>query len=340
MRERDIIEISSYLGEMAEKAINSLEDDSIPRKRINKLLDLIDKLDKEELKEEQEALDLEEFENGFLKVHEDVGEAKKALKEGNKELLIEYLSDIKKIEEIVLKNILAYDLTDLKEEKGERLGQGAEGEVYELPEGKVLKEWDPRTTSVKDLKRFYQQQKDIPDKVNFARTLKVGFFKINRGPYLNEDYDSKILPVSIMEKAPGKPVHYFGDKSKQRWAERIDLLAEAPQRHYDKLREDEIILRKHGIFADKINPENLFYHPKKGFTFIDVSHDHSMKKGNSGSSSNYSTIFKILTSLKHGSDFANHFSQIAEIRNKLLKAGYSKNKEFESSFRELSQRYG
>ncbi len=92
----------------------------------------------------------------------------------------------------------------------------------------------------------------------------------------------------IQEKAQGqelwdydKMLGYKGnlsDKSKKYIIERIRLLADAPQEHYDKFVLDYIAIEKENIMIDPSKTTNFFYDPKVGFSFIDLNHETKSKK--------------------------------------------------------------
>jgi hypothetical protein len=75
-----------------------------------------------------------------------------------------------------------------------------------------------------------------------------------------------------MKRAPGREVHRYGEEYK-RWSRMNEILSKADVSQFRKVAEDiEKITSYFDIFIDP-NCENFFYHPKKGFTIIDLGKD-------------------------------------------------------------------
>ncbi|GEM_PF-6752260 len=103
---------------------------------------------------------------------------------------------------------------------------------------------------------IYQQ---LPREINVARILEVG-------------YKNNLVAV-VMERALGLPLHDRRSKDYSHWSLRLQELATIPQRKYTKLIKDMKILHTYGLCVDPSKPDNIFYDPSLGFTFIDLHQD-------------------------------------------------------------------
>jgi hypothetical protein len=76
----------------------------------------------------------------------------------------------------------------------------------------------------------------------------------------------------IQKKAKGAEL-YDRDKimEKRYVLERVELLSNAPQKHFDKFISDAIKIIEAGLLIDFIGKDNFFYHNTIGFQFIDLN---------------------------------------------------------------------
>jgi hypothetical protein len=149
---------------------------------------------------------------------------------------------------------------DLEVEKGEKLGEGLNDEIYELGEIRVLR------VSDEEIEGFNQRERQkltklrfdrLPDHLNIPRVEEVG---------VHDGFSAR-----IEERAPGRPLHEY-DENYSDWSQRLETLANAPQKHYDKLIEDSQGLEEYGLSVDDSAADNIFYDEEEGFTIVDINH--------------------------------------------------------------------
>src|SRR3989339_419763 len=95
----------------------------------------------------------------------------------------------------------------------------------------------------------------LPENVQVARIIEVF---VEDGEY-----------YELQERAAGKPLHERKEKTEE-WLHRLQLLAQAPLEQYQKLIEDGRAISEVGLQMDPSKPDNIFYDPEKGFTYIDL----------------------------------------------------------------------
>ena len=103
----------------------------------------------------------------------------------------------------------------------------------------------------KKLKKFIDQ---IPENVNLARIKEVGLYS---GEPIGKD-----KPGQIIERVSGYQVQHAKNPSKL-----LELIADAPQEHFNKLVKDSETMIKYGVVPDA--SDNLFYNKRRGFVWID-----------------------------------------------------------------------
>ncbi len=146
---------------------------------------------------------------------------------------------------------------------GDCIAEGSSSHVYNLlghPEF-VLKTLDSKTgniplqVNISAAKEIMKRQEVLPDEVSLAKIVEVG---IKNG-----------FAAVIVERAAGSPIYennsYYGQ-----WSARVKEFAEAPQEMYDKAVSDAKLILATQLMID-LSPQNLFYDPKFGITFIDVN---------------------------------------------------------------------
>lgn len=143
---------------------------------------------------------------------------------------------------------------------GRLVGSGGNNDVFEI-EGnsryiaRVFRsKWDGNLPMITDLKQAIDT---VPTAVNVARITSVGTLG-----------DGRV--IAVMERAPGLPVHNRYARYDQ-WHTQIASLSLVSPQHYSKLVEDRDTLFDHGLTIDPSKPDNIFYDPNLGFTYIDLS---------------------------------------------------------------------
>lgn len=144
----------------------------------------------------------------------------------------------------------------LESSLGKEIGRGGNAIAYEIEgRGDVIAKRMP-ARKIKWERPIADALESVPGDVNVARVLGI-----------ERSGDDIIV---IQARAPGRPLH---DRAAgyDVWKEEIRRLASVPQGHYDKLVSDNVTLIKHGLMCDPSKPDNFFYDPSKGFTFIDMN---------------------------------------------------------------------
>jgi hypothetical protein len=259
-RERSTKEIVSVLTEYAREGKEELEYDYRDEKKVAKVLEMIENLDRKEM----ENLEDKEVKAKCLGIYKDSEGAKKALKAGNFQKVHSYLDRIIELEKQVYQNL---DSGDLSEEfsRGEFLGEGNNAEVYEIEnrKGIVLKifKFENPEQKLQEVKKYRNLEKQLLDR--FEETSIAGIKKVGL-------YEGSA--AAVMEKAPGNEVHLHGEDY-QRWSRMNDVLANADVSHFESVVKD--IQRISDYFDMFVDPkcDNFFYHPEAGFTIIDLGKD-------------------------------------------------------------------
>lgn len=198
-----------------------------------------------------EQIPLEKRSNGkyFLGLH-------------SRKLLDEYLKcivSLVELEDIIFKEIeLDKYLLSQDHQIGSFLGSGSNSKAYQIknhPELVLVISKDFSMSQFRSEKKKQLASSKIDSRIGFAKILQVGIL------------DNKI--ARVMQRAPGKPLHTNIYRNYQVWLEDMQILANAPQEHYNKLVEDVIELLKFGIGVDVSKSDNIFYDTSKGFTIID-----------------------------------------------------------------------
>jgi hypothetical protein len=256
-RERNLKEIISVLTEYAKEGKDELEYEYLDEEKLTRVLEIIEKLDKKEL----EKLQDEELRSRCREIYEDSKKAKQALEAGELSEVHNYLERIIKLEKYIYEEFDAGDLSE-KISKGQLLGKGNNGKVYEIEYDPdlVLKIFDSENPDDKlhKVKKYKNLEDQLLEKfgdVDIAEINEVGYFEGSA--------------AAVMKRAPGQEVHIYGEEYK-RWSKMNEILAEADVSQFRKVAKDiERIRNYFDIFIDP-NCENFFYHPEKGFTIIDL----------------------------------------------------------------------
>ncbi|MFB6291767.1 MAG: hypothetical protein ABEI58_00045 [Candidatus Nanohaloarchaea archaeon] len=170
-----------------------------------------------------------------------------------------------------------------------------------------------------ELKESMELSREVPDEVRYVRPRKVGVY---RGPEFQGERRAMLLKRPL-----GHVIHEESDPHRQRWQRMNQLLAEAPQEHYDKLVDDAEILEEIGLRIDPARANNFFYHPENGFTIAPASHGNDL-------SPEFLAISLAATYLVDKFDTQGlsqrDVENIREIHDKLRTAGVPRNDQFES----------
>lgn len=121
------------------------------------------------------------------------------------------------------------------------------------------------------LEETRERSEDLPDDVNFSKPLEIGVYE---GP----EFDGERRAM-VLERPLGHVVHDENNPRRKRWRRTNQLLAEAPQQHYDKLVDDVEVLEEAGMRIDPASASNFFYHPDNGFTVVPASHGNELSIG-------------------------------------------------------------
>lgn len=156
-------------------------------------------------------------------------------------------------------------------DRGEFLGEGDEGKVFDVEnrEGEVVKilnedAYHDAHTVVEELSQYKNREKRIPEETNIARTRQAGYF---------DDGEYNDAPAACLTRVPGREAHRDPESlvytGYERWSEMNEVLADAPQKHYDKLVEDIRTLAAHSMRIDP-SSNNILYDEKEGFAIVDL----------------------------------------------------------------------
>lgn len=281
-REKSVFEVARLLQEYLEEAGKELgryEKEGNPEdlETAKKILEKVKKADLEEIERIQEKVEDREAEKECRELWKGVEKAEEHLEEGNVDEVVEYLKRLFELTQSIYGDVSEYDLTqDYK--KGEFLGDGRNAEVYTLEshDGLVMKmiHDDEMASPAGELKKFHKYMKieqGLPNDVRIARIKEIGYYGDSAG--------------IIMEKAPGKEVHRSPESGEervvyQRWSKMNEQIAQAPQKHYRELAYTVKQLRKHNLQVDP-KTDNIFYHPDRGFTIIDIGMSRILNGGKS-----------------------------------------------------------
>ncbi|MFB6245435.1 MAG: hypothetical protein ABEJ03_03770 [Candidatus Nanohaloarchaea archaeon] len=273
-RERTVPEIISLLAQFVDRGQSQIEyKNPENQKELRMLLEMIENADRQEVEEVKEKMNSPELEQQCEKIYQDAEKAKKALSNEDFDKVRGFLEEILDLEKNLYGKIQAYDL-EKEFQKGEFIGDGRNARVYELENHdglviKILKEdgfTDPDSV-VARFKRYQKVEEQLPDEVQVARIRKAGYYEGHA--------------AVVMDRAPGREVHWEPDSVKgevdreewyEHWSNMNEVMADAPQRHYNRLSRDVEILRKHNIKVDP-KSDNILFHSEKGFTILDLAKD-------------------------------------------------------------------
>lgn len=162
--------------------------------------------------------------------------------------------------------------SDMQNLKGELIGEGAEGYIYEVPgtDNWVLKEAkNTFLLSYTQKKATTEPAKDIIPSMNIGQRIGRIFV-----PY----DENKAQVFDVMKKQTGIPLgignDYTGcptEESIETHLNTLKILSEAPQSTYDKLIRDIKQVHKQGYLFDSYNPNNFLYNQaRKSINFVDI----------------------------------------------------------------------
>lgn len=151
-----------------------------------------------------------------------------------------------------------------KYELGSLIGTGGNSHAYEIKGHPGLIMITKGSTGFgsgsKDELRYVNQlyltHQKVPSDVHIAKIVEVG---MKNG-----------LVATVLQRARGHQLHNRKSESYVEWSDRLEELANATQSHYDKLIHDIRVLHHFGLQMDPSKPDNIFYDPNFGFTFIDI----------------------------------------------------------------------
>src|SRR3989344_4568300 len=154
-------------------------------------------------------------------------------------------------------------MADLPHQLGGLLGYGRDSHTYDIigqPDlvlqtiGSVHPNPSHADIDLQEASRMMRAHQRVPKGVSLARIVEVG---MKQG-----------FPATVMHRAPGAKLFSRGIDY-QVWSSRLEEVAAAEQRHYDKAVEDHLTILRAGLGID-YNPTNIFYDKERGFTFIDL----------------------------------------------------------------------
>lgn len=335
-RYRSHLEILSRIGEKNDDALYqaklNLQYGSKDYDKIIKLIEYLEKIDKKELNSISEGEVPEEVKEDLLFILNSLETAESLVKKREDEKLVELLEKLHELEKKAYEEINAYNLNE-RYTVSDKLGRGGSRRAYSLEGYSDRLMLTEEHFSLLELQRYYNQQKQVPDSVNLAKTLKIGFYTFERD---HRDNVEKL--VRIDEKAPGIQIRKSkpNDAGYDRASQVVNRLAsdKAPISHYKGLVKDINKLRKYNLAVDLKNPENLFHDENQGFTIIDISRGRWNDKPQDLYSSLTYTLYGFYGDQLDIRDLEN----IDTVRKKLEKAGLEVDKEFKSQIREMKNR--
>ena len=289
LREDNLYELKNYLQEIAEilessgftfpeeeekqhaqyfvkntlhgvnRAIEYREAEAELEGRTEELLKRIESADEEEVERIQEKLEADNLEEGFeveleekcRELWEEKEKVREKIEDKEYREALEYVKDLGKLLDAI--EIDLDHIEKIQEKYEVDFGNPMlENVVYPLKgRDDLLIKFEGTLRKCKKLKKFIDQ---LPDDVNIARIIEVGLYS---GEPIGHD-----VPAQIIERVSGYQVQHADDVSKL-----LSIIADAPQKHFDKLVRDSETMIKHGIVPDA--SDNLFYNKEKGFIWID-----------------------------------------------------------------------
>lgn len=164
---------------------------------------------------------------------------------------------------------------DIQNLKGQLIGEGAEGYIYEVPgtDSWVLKEAkNTFLLSYTEKKATTEPARDIIPSMNIGQKIGRIFVPYN---------ENQAQVFDIMKKQTGIPLgignEYRGiptEKSINTHLKTLKILSEAPQSTYDKLISDIKQVHKEGYLFDSYNPNNFLYNQaRQSINFVDIGNN-------------------------------------------------------------------
>jgi len=215
------------------------------------LIERIESADKEEIKRIKERLESSELEEKCEQLWKDTEKLRKHLEERNFKEAKNYVDEIGKLLEAIEIDL---DHIEKLHEKYDVDFQNPllKNVVYPIKNNdSLLIKFQGSLRHCKKLKKFIDK---IPDDVNIARIKEVGLYS---GESIGKD-----KPAQIIERVSGYQVQHAENPSKL-----LEIIANAPQEHFDKLVKDSETMIKYGVVPDA--SDNLFYNKRRGFVWID-----------------------------------------------------------------------
>ena len=224
-----------------------------------KLLKRIESADKQEIKRIQDNLESDNIEEGFeveleekcRQLWKETEKTREHIENEDYREALEYVQEVGKLLEAIeidLDHVLKLHEKYEVDFENPML----KNVVYPLKDrDDLLIKFQGSLRECKKLKKFIDQ---LPEDVNIARIVEVGLYS---GEPIGHDE-----PAQIIEKVSGYQVQHADDDS-----ELLSIIAEAPQKHFDKLVRDSEAMIKHGLVPDA--SDNLFYNRERGFVWID-----------------------------------------------------------------------
>lgn len=151
--------------------------------------------------------------------------------------------------------------------KGEIIGKGGNSTAYEVtgqPDKVLLaigNVWGGETAadslqkSLERVQQKIQKYATLPEHTNAPKILQA--------------WAEQGVLSQVMERAQGQPIHARNGSFEQ-WQHELEVLANAPDEHYQKFLTDLKALEETGFVVDPSKPDNFYYDPATGFHFIDL----------------------------------------------------------------------
>lgn len=261
----DIIRLKSeWLTIIQDKKLSDNKK-SLMINRLQSLINIIKNTNLEQISQIKEETGSEKLYSECIAIKEYVDKLDKKLETLKVFEISEIVEKIKNLEDHIYREIETKNL-ELNEYKiGKLLGQGGNSHTYEIenhPEIVLQTLWSikglgfGKKRDIERIKEIMEHSKKVPNGVNFSRIVQYGW---------KNNY-----AAIIMERAFGEPI-YSRDYNYEQWSKRLEEISNAPQKFYNKLIKDILILHENNLAVDPSKPDNFFYNMERGFYLIDIS---------------------------------------------------------------------
>lgn len=229
-----------------------------------KLLKMISKLEKSELKSIEKETGSKELMEKCIELIKISKEAISDFENGwDYQKVSKVVEELTGLEETIKTEVLDKTNNLDKYELGDLIGKGGVSSCYNVkghPDLVIVLRGRKKSSSSNYLKfanNIFLMHRRVPKGVNFDRIIAIG--------------EKRGIVAKVEKKAQGSPLHDISNKDHLVWSNRLDELAKAKQKHYDKLIWDMKVLWQCGLMVDPSKADNIFYDKDFGFTIIDLN---------------------------------------------------------------------